>query len=89
MSNFPRFHCPTALNTGDELVLPAGTAKHVQVRRMQPEDLITLFNGDGGEFQATVLRMGRSEVTVRLEKKNRSLARVECAREFVVRHHGQ
>ena len=79
MSNFPRFHCPTALNTGDELVLPAGTAKHVQVRRMQPEDLITLFNGDGGEFQATVLRMGRSEVTVRLGKK------IEASRELNVR----
>jgi len=69
MSNLPRFHCPTALNSGDELELPAGTARHVQVRRMQPDDVITLFNGDGGEFKATILRMGRSDVAVRVGDK--------------------
>ena len=69
MSNLPRFHCPTPLHTGDEFELPAGTARHVQVRRMQPEDLVTLFNGEGGEFTATILRMGRSDVLVRVGEK--------------------
>jgi 16S rRNA (uracil1498-N3)-methyltransferase len=69
MSNLPRFHCPTALSLGDELELPAGTARHVQVRRMQPDDVITLFNGEGGEFKATILRMGRSDVAVRVGEK--------------------
>lgn len=69
MSNLPRFHCPTALSLGDELELPAGTARHVQVRRMQPDDVITLFNGEGGEFKATILRMGRSDVVVRVGEK--------------------
>ena len=69
MSNLPRFHCPTPLHTGDEFELPAGTARHVQVRRMQPEDLVTLFNGEGGEFTATILRMGRSDVLVRIGDK--------------------
>jgi 16S rRNA (uracil1498-N3)-methyltransferase len=36
----------------------------VQVLRMQPGDVITLFNGEGGEFDATVTRMGRSDVDV-------------------------
>lgn len=69
MSNLPRFHCPTALHAGDELELPAGTSRHVQVRRMQPDDVITLFNGEGGEFKATILRMGRSDVVVRVGEK--------------------
>ena len=68
----PRFHCPTPLATGIELDLPPGAARHVQVLRLQPGDHITLFHGGpgaddlGGEFDATVLRMGRSDVQVRV-----------------------
>jgi 16S rRNA (uracil1498-N3)-methyltransferase len=60
----PRFYCPTPLATGLPLNLPAGAARHVQVLRLQPGDVITLFNGEGGEFDATVTRMGRSDVDV-------------------------
>jgi 16S rRNA (uracil1498-N3)-methyltransferase len=60
----PRFHCPAPLHTGLTLSLPAGAARHVQVLRLQPGDVITLFNGEGGEFDATVTRMGRSDVDV-------------------------
>ena len=63
----PRFYCPVPIATGDSLSLPAGVARHVQVLRLQPGDGITLFNGNaspGGEFEATVTRMGRSEVDV-------------------------
>ena len=60
----PRFYCPTPLSTGQPLSLPAGAARHVQVLRLQPGDVITLFNGEGGEFEATVTRMGRSDVDV-------------------------
>jgi 16S rRNA (uracil1498-N3)-methyltransferase len=60
----PRFYCPTPLTTGLAFSLPAGAARHVQVLRMQPGDVITLFNGEGGEFDATVTRMGRSDVDV-------------------------
>ena len=62
----PRFYCPVPLATGAELDLPAGAARHVQVLRLQPGGLLTLFNGDGGEFDATVLRMGRSDVQVQI-----------------------
>ena len=62
----PRFHCPEALTTGAELDLPPGAARHVQVLRLQPGDPLTLFNGEGGEWQADVVRMGRSDVSVRL-----------------------
>jgi 16S rRNA (uracil1498-N3)-methyltransferase len=62
----PRFFCPTPLTTGTALTLPAGAARHVQVLRLQPGDAITLFNGQppGGEFDATVTHMGRSDVQV-------------------------
>jgi len=60
----PRFYCPAPLATGQALSLPAGAARHVQVLRLQPGAVITLFNGEGGEFEATVTRMGRSDVDV-------------------------
>ena len=67
----PRFYCSVPLATGDLLELPAGPARHVQVLRLQPGDAITLFSGGpglpgGGEFDAVVTRMGRSEVQVQV-----------------------
>ncbi len=59
------------------MALTAGAARHVQVLRLQPGAAITLFGGlqignaeatapppATGEFDATVLEMGRSEVRV-------------------------
>ena len=62
----PRFHCATALAAHSAIALPPGAARHVQVLRMQPGDALTLFDGSGGEYEATVERMGRSEVTVQV-----------------------
>ena len=74
----PRFYCPAELQTGLILELPAGPARHVQVLRLQPGDAITLFNHgpdgvgwdqhQGGEFDATVTQMGRSNVQVQIGK---------------------
>ena len=61
-----RFYADLPLHTGESVQLPAPAARHVQVLRLQPGDLITLFNNQGGEFEATVERMGRSEVAVRV-----------------------
>lgn len=58
----PRFYCPVPLAGGLSLELPASAARHVQVLRMQPGEAVTLFNGEGGEFTATIERMGRSHV---------------------------
>jgi len=60
----PRFHCSVPLSAGASLALPSGAARHVQVLRMQPGDALTLFDGTGGEYAATVERMGRSDVSV-------------------------
>ncbi|MDB5894715.1 MAG: rRNA ((1498)-N(3))-methyltransferase [Rhodoferax sp.] len=64
----PRFHCPAPMASGSVIDLPPGPARHVQVLRMQPGQTITLF-GDGlpgGSFEATIERMGRSDVSVRI-----------------------
>ena len=63
----PRFYCPAPLTAGSALDLPSGAARHVQVLRLQPGDTITLFNGEsGGEFDATITHMGRSDVQVQV-----------------------
>jgi len=62
----PRIHCPTPLASGALVDLPAGAARHVQVLRLQPGNVITLFNGNGGEYSATVTQMGRSDVRVEI-----------------------
>ena len=62
----PRFFCPVPLSTGQTLDLPPTAARHVQVLRLQPGHTITLFNGEGGEWEATVARMGRSDVAVQV-----------------------
>ena len=70
----PRFYCPAPLASGQSLELPRGAARHVQVLRLQPGAGITLFNGAGGEFDAVVEHMGRSEVRV-LVTQHRAIER--------------
>ena len=60
----PRFFVDLPLQAGAPLSLPAGAARHVQVLRLQPGAAITLFNGDGAEWPASVTQMGRSDVAV-------------------------
>ena len=62
----PRIYTPQPLHSGHELELDAAAARHVQVLRKQPGDRLTVFNGQGGEYEAEVIHMGRSEVRVRV-----------------------
>jgi 16S rRNA (uracil1498-N3)-methyltransferase len=63
----PRFFCPEPLQPGLRLALPPGPARHVQVLRMQPGDALRLFDGRGGEYEARVEQMGRSDVRVEVQ----------------------
>ena len=47
--------------------LPADTSRHIQVLRLQPGAVITLFDGRGGEYEACVLQIGRQTVHVRID----------------------
>lgn len=63
----PRFFCAHPLQAGLSLELPADTSRHIQVLRLQPGAVITLFDGRGGEYEACILQMGRHTVTTRIE----------------------
>jgi 16S rRNA (uracil1498-N3)-methyltransferase len=60
----PRIHVADAIAAGIELRLAESTSRHVQVLRLQPGDALTLFDGRGGEWQATIVRIGRRSVDV-------------------------
>lgn len=61
-----RIHSPAPLHAGQVLALPPTAARHVQVLRMQPGQELTLFDGRGGEWQASIEKIGRSDVQVRV-----------------------
>ncbi len=61
-----RLYLDQPLQADSLMDLPAGAARHVQVLRLQPGDALTLFNGRGGEWQARVHQMGRSQVSVQV-----------------------
>jgi len=65
-----RIFISRVLEADDVFDLPEAQSRHVQVLRLQPGNAVTLFNGTGGEWRASVLRMGRSIVTVRLDARD-------------------
>lgn len=64
-----RIHVAAPLAVGTSLDLPDDAARHVaQVLRMRVGEALTLFNGDGGEYGATITAVGRRDVTVRIDR---------------------
>jgi 16S rRNA (uracil1498-N3)-methyltransferase len=61
-----RVHLPLSLHEGAELTLPPEPSRHIQVLRLQPGDEVTVFTGEGGEWDATVTRMGRQDVDLHI-----------------------
>ena len=59
----PRLYCAQSLAIGQLVNLPDAVAHHVQVLRLEPGDLITLFNGEGGEYTATLSSVGKKNVS--------------------------
>lgn len=61
----PRFYCPGGLQQGAVVALPEQAAHHAaRVLRLQVGDEVVLFNGRGGEHNATIARIGKTDVTV-------------------------
>ncbi|WP_410500012.1 16S rRNA (uracil(1498)-N(3))-methyltransferase [Chitinibacter sp. S2-10] len=63
----PRFYVDLPLSIGQQFDLPEAVARHVQVVRMQPDEMVTLFNGQGGEYQAQIVAMGKKTVSVAVQ----------------------
>ncbi|MFM8899034.1 MAG: 16S rRNA (uracil(1498)-N(3))-methyltransferase [Burkholderiales bacterium] len=75
----PRLYLPQTLHSGEEIDLPAGASRHVQVLRLQPGQSLTLFNGQGTEWDAEVLQMGRQTVTVRVAHEHQPQRELKLA----------
>jgi len=61
-----RLFVPEPLASGVDMPLPEGAARHAMVRRVQPGDVLTLFDGGGSDWPATVLAVTRSGVRVQV-----------------------
>jgi 16S rRNA (uracil1498-N3)-methyltransferase len=64
----PRFHVPIPLAVTATLNLPEAAAHHAaRVLRLRNGDVVTLFNGMGGEYAARITAIGKHDVTVAIE----------------------
>jgi len=63
----PRVHVDHELAPGMTVTLPAVAANHlVRVLRLQFGDRVTLFNGDGHEYETELIAAGKHDVRVRV-----------------------
>ncbi len=63
----PRFYCPQPLAAGATVDLPEAVAHHLHVVRLQPCAALTLFNGEGGQYRATLLESGKRRATATVD----------------------
>ena len=57
--------------TGSELELDADRSRYLtRVLRLRGGDALRVFNGEGSEFQATMLSAGKSSATLRIEEQS-------------------
>ena len=62
-----RLFVDTRLATGSEVSLDADRARYLgRVLRLKSGDELSVFNGDDGEFAATVIGLGKASASVRL-----------------------
>lgn len=65
----PRLYCPDDLSRAVQIVLPDAAAHHVaRVLRLRTGDLVTLFDGSGGEYAASIHEVSKKEVMVDVGK---------------------
>ena len=67
--HIPRIHIPSQLETGKTISLDKSAASHIgRVLRMKQGDALPLFNGGGGEYQASITSVEKHNVTVSIEQ---------------------
>lgn len=60
-----RLHSESPLSANSELNLEGNSARYVgRVLRLSPNDELTLFDGQGGEYRATIIAVDRNKVRV-------------------------
>jgi 16S rRNA (uracil1498-N3)-methyltransferase len=63
----PRIFCDVRLGPGAQLALAPDAAQHVaRALRLKAGDDLTLFDGGGGEYEATIQRIDRDRVDVKV-----------------------
>ncbi len=63
----PRIHCDLRLGPGAQFALAPEAAQHVaKALRLKAGDSLTVFDGRGGEYEATIQRIERERVDVKL-----------------------
>lgn len=67
MSPMPRFFSSQPLTVDQVLDLPDTVTHHIQVLRLAPGDSITLFNGQGGEYAATLTSIEKRRATAQIQ----------------------
>jgi 16S rRNA (uracil1498-N3)-methyltransferase len=60
----PRLFVSQPIVAGVETSLGDAATRHTQVLRLQPDDPVMLFDGQGGEWQARIASMGKRETRV-------------------------
>ncbi len=63
----PRFFYPHPIELGALITLPDAIAHHVQVLRLNVGDPVTLFNGEGGEYNASLRLIEKKRVHVEVQ----------------------
>ena len=70
LMRIPRFYFPDTLTLHEQVNLPKDAAHHaLRVLRMVKGDALTLFNGDGRSYCATLLRIEKQNITVLVEQR--------------------
>lgn len=63
----PRFYFPDSLSVGAIVSLPDDVAHHIHVLRLAIGETITLFNGEGGEYQATLSSVEKKRASAEIK----------------------
>jgi len=65
----PRFYCPSLTASSTQMILPDAVFRHaVQVLRMKPGEVLTLFDGLGVEYRAQLQQVDRRQAIVSLQQ---------------------
>jgi len=63
----PRFYEPQPLTIANEVTLQDDATQHIRVLRLKEKTNITLFNGQGGQYSATLVDVQKRTCTARIE----------------------